>query len=93
MHAPVDIDDWLRTYLAALAAQSRLVAYLRTGEVEALFWIVIFGEDHVPVPEIAPDLVRDARVLGVGVLIENYTDLASGTPAKTWVVERHERYR
>lgn len=87
VHDPADVDDWLRTDLAALAAQSRLIGYLRTGEVEALFWIAIFGRDPVPVPAVAPDIVRDARALGVGLLIENYTDLATGTPAKTWVVE------
>lgn len=81
-----DVGPWLNTILAAIASHPTLCDYLRSGEVTATAWIVIFGNDERKPPEIPAEIVAAATRSHLTLFVENYTSFDSeGIPEKLWL--------
>jgi len=72
---------------------STIIAAALAGEIEAVLWIAIIGDNEIATPELPSDLTARASKAGVQILLENYTtpDPEDGNSAKTFLGARRKR--
>jgi hypothetical protein len=98
-HDFAGVETWLTSELDLLERSSTTAALTRSGVVEAVLWIALFGNAAVELPSIGDQFVGRARALGVKIFVENYSpdldaegkppggsgdDTGSESPRKTW---------
>jgi len=81
------VEPWLDSELEALERRILTSGLIRTGVVEAVFWIAIFSDAPIATPTLSTHLVERLRASGARALIESYAPQAStqtASPSKTW---------
>ena len=89
MRGSLELRAWTEDVTAKVRADPALVAALQSGDIEGTIWIAVLSAEPTPMPGVDPSSVEAARELGLGLFIENYTDLVeeTGLPRQTWLVE------
>jgi len=81
------LEPWLDSELDTLERRILTSGLIRTGVVEAVFWIAIFSDTPIATPTLGAHLMERLRASGARVLIENYapqTSTQTESPSKTW---------
>lgn len=80
------LSNWLADTQKKLEINDEISLGLKSGQIEGVVWIALFGDEAQPLPKIDELVIAKLVHHHVRVLIENYTDLdEEGLPRRTWL--------
>lgn len=80
------LSKWLSDTQKRIEASEEISLRLKSGEIEGIIWIALFGDEVQRLPSIDEFIIAKLAKDDVRILIENYTDLdEEGLPRRIWL--------
>lgn len=80
------LSNWLADTQKRLDSSDEISSGLKSGQIEGVIWIALFGGGMQPIPHIDAKIITNCLERRVRILVENYTDIdVEGLPRKTWL--------